>query len=237
MKANYNFDNLPKAWCINVITERDHPRLEEFKVVFNSIIKNKWVFSYTHYGIDENGPRAYSWPIPSPFEENYLISLDQFFELIEQPEIAIGDYLVCHTRMKYNCSDDTIEVGERFEIVSIANKTILIYRNGIPCFFPFHFYPKYFSIEKPAIPNGNFIRNDTVLVRDSENNEWQERIFIIEHDGLFYCAIETHAGLEPFRFIKPIEKPDALRPKLDEIIGEYAKLGIKLTPTFETIEK
>lgn len=234
-----NFDNLPKTWCVDIMVE--HPRLKEFKKVFAEFTKTNPNYSFRYYGIDKSGGRNCSNVLRFDFENKDLITINQFFAYIEPLKLEAGNWLYCKgrkplTKGKLYQLSKSEGIDEpylyirrddnKIYVFHISTKQSESFRNATP--------EEIAQVQKDEIET-RFKRNDTVLVRDSENDEWQERIFIIEYEGLYFCAIETHAGLEPFRFIKPYEKPDALRQLLDDIIEAYAKTGIKLTPHFEKI--
>lgn len=231
-----NFENLPKTWCVDIMVE--HPRLKEFKKVFAEFTKTNPNYSFRYYGIDKSGYWNYSSVLRFDFENKDLITIDQFFAYIEPLKLEAGNWLYCK-------GGNLLTKGKLYQLIkSDKDEPYLYIRRDNNSFYIFHISTKTSEAFRNATPEeiaqvqapvNIYTRNEKVLVRDSENDEWQERLFIIEHEGLYFCAIETHAGLEPFRFIKPYEKPDALRQVLDELIEAYAKTGIKLTPHFEKI--
>jgi hypothetical protein len=131
---------------------------------------------------------------------------DYSFDRIEQPKIESGDFLILKEDLHYIFKKPW-KKGERLQVVTIVDLGVI---NKDEIFISFEDIEKHFTVEKPTLANTDtsYTKNEKVLVRNSETDEWQERLFVIEHEGLYFCAIETHAGLEPFRFIKPYEKEE-----------------------------
>ncbi len=78
-------------------------------------------------------------------------------------------------------------------------------------------------------------QGDRVLVRDSDYDKWEERIFVVYHKEVFFVEHENDTELlVGWNFAKPLPKESILQPLVDQLKAEAKKLGIKdVKITFE----
>ena len=78
-------------------------------------------------------------------------------------------------------------------------------------------------------------QGERVLVRDSDYDKWEERIFVVYHKEIFFVEHENDTELlVGWSFAKPLPKESILQPLIDNLKAEAKKLGIeKVNITFE----
>jgi hypothetical protein len=212
-----NVKGLPDRWAIDIVAEKNHPRLEEFKEWMNKVNQYTYMFTSKYYGLNiapslsRIGVNTYNEF--ELLEGVKLITLDQFFEALLAEKIndaGTAPYF------ELNRGHKILEhVGEKDGLTPKGEGLWAFHKGDM-------------SIEKKGIGTFNGSHSDAVndlpivnewqpkrvdLVEVSNDKvDWYERTYAGKIDGYdFYFCIKSDSPdsisrytPSPFKFIRPI---------------------------------